>query len=85
MTRRRPALVRLTAAAIATAVALVGGCGGSDGDGGAASEGTGSPCTPSSSADYLQHPEDVPDLIRERFGEAPSVRRINLFRESVIV
>ena len=37
------------------------------------------------SIDFLRHPEDVPGLIRERFGEAPYVRRINLFREYVII
>ena len=47
--------------------------------------GRGATTVEGSATDYLGRPEVVPGLIRAKFGEAPSVRRIHLFHDSVLV
>jgi hypothetical protein len=76
---------RPTVAAFAVSLSLVLAACGGDGstDGGSSNPPTSTGI--GSAVDHLRHPERVPDLIRERFGEAPSVRRIHLFRDSVLI
>ena len=58
------------------------GCSASGDTGGAASAGDGSE-GPTARVDYLADASEVPELLRERFGEVPMLRRLILMEDSI--
>lgn len=76
---------RVVLAAVVVGVLAVGaaGCSAGGETGGAASSGDGSATSTGPRVDYLADPTDVPELLREQFGEVPMLRRLILMEDSI--
>ena len=77
--RRRVAVVVLV---VATAVVGAVGCSPGDDPASTGADGPGASAE-ASGVDYLEDPSEVPKLLRDRFGEVPSLRRLNLSADSI--
>ena len=82
---QRAVVVSVALVTALVVAATVTGCGSGDDAGGSASPENPGTSSSGHRVDFLADATDVPDLLREQFGEVPQMRRLNLSEDSVRV